>query len=629
MKALRAENILLNPATSPLPLDLLETTDSSTSGPVSEEIQSENRVRDILVGVSEPDPKLSTLEVHSITDKKWGEASRKLKAVVRFFQDPNPLRTVQEHADKEEVSIATFYRWIAVFRAARGQIHGFIRSYRLSKERLDPEVEGIIQEGIDKLYHKAERPSQTDTFDWIELRCNERNLESPSRSTVRNRILAIAAETSTRARYGKRTAEEMFGMYKSGFIVDGGPLAVVQMDHTRLDVHVLSEELRLLIGRPWITVAFDVFTRMVVGIHIGLDDPSSLTTGQCLAHAILPKQAYMDSLGVEGEWPCQGIPKLVHADNAMDLRGEMIQRACEMYGMEVQWRIVGRPETGGHIERFMRTLSEAIHRIPGTTFSNPKDRGEYPSETKACITLRELEQYIVTWITGIYHQKPHRGIDSQAPIQRWKEWFRSRSAELGMEAPEVPYNHLQIRMNLLPMAHRSIQAEGIALFGTFYYHDLLRTYIGHTSSGDMAKAGKYLIRYDPRDISAIYLWMPECSEYLRVPWKDMTLRPCSVWEFRRERLRRKHLNEASVDRERIATSRKKLEGISAKAVQLTTKEKRAQERARLHAKNNIHTLIPMQAAPSGSPPIDVCTLTPQEINKTVFEPQDLLPFDID
>lgn len=427
MKASRSQNLLLNPANSPLPLDLLEITNTSASGSAEVELQSENRLRHILIGVSEPDPKLSALEVHAITNEKWGVAHRKLKAVVRFLQDPNPLRTIQDHADKEGVSVATFYRWIAIFRSARGQIHGFIRTYRKVKERLDPEVEGLIQEGIRKLYLKAERPSQLDTFNWIELRCHERNLDAPSRSTVRNRILAVEAETSTRTRYGKRKAEEIFGMYRSGFLVEGGPLAVVQMDHTRLNVHVLSEDLRLLIGRPWITVAFDVFTRMVVGIYIGLDDPSSLTTGQCLAHAILPKQAYLDSLEIEGEWPCQGIPKLAHADNGMDLRGEMIQRACELYGMEIQWRMVGRPETGGHIERFMRTLSGAIHRIPGTTFSNSKDRGAYPSEAKACMTLRELEQYIVIWIIGIYHQKPHRGIGSQAPVQKWKEWFRSEA----------------------------------------------------------------------------------------------------------------------------------------------------------------------------------------------------------
>ena len=38
------------------------------------------------------------------------------------------------------------------------------------------------------------------------------------------------------------------------------PLAVVQIDHTLLDIIVLDEEMRLPIGRPWLTLAIDVLT---------------------------------------------------------------------------------------------------------------------------------------------------------------------------------------------------------------------------------------------------------------------------------------------------------------------------------------------------------------------------------
>lgn len=42
-------------------------------------------------------------------------------------------------------------------------------------------------------------------------------------------------------------------------------LDVVQIDHTRVDAIVVDETHRLPIGRPWLTLAVDVATRVVVG----------------------------------------------------------------------------------------------------------------------------------------------------------------------------------------------------------------------------------------------------------------------------------------------------------------------------------------------------------------------------
>ncbi|WP_044615413.1 hypothetical protein [Gynuella sunshinyii] len=70
----------------------------------------------------------------------------------------------------------------------------------------------------------------------------------------------------------------------------------------------------------WITLAFDVFSRMVTDFYVSFDPPSALLTGLCLAQSILPKEKYLARFNVKGEWPvwghagsgacrqCQGIP---------------------------------------------------------------------------------------------------------------------------------------------------------------------------------------------------------------------------------------------------------------------------------------------------------------------------------
>jgi putative transposase len=59
-------------------------------------------------------------------------------------------------------------------------------------------------------------------------------------------------------------------------------LEVVQIDHTPVDVIVVDEAHRLPIGGPWLTLAIDVATRVVVGFYVSLEAPSSTSVALCL-----------------------------------------------------------------------------------------------------------------------------------------------------------------------------------------------------------------------------------------------------------------------------------------------------------------------------------------------------------
>jgi hypothetical protein len=63
---------------------------------------------------------------------------------------------------------------------------------------------------------------------------------------------------------------------------------------------------------------------MVVGFCISLDPPGAFSTGLCIAHAVLPKEAWLEHRGVLGKWPCWGFPSRIHLDNAKQFHGEML-----------------------------------------------------------------------------------------------------------------------------------------------------------------------------------------------------------------------------------------------------------------------------------------------------------------
>ena len=60
-----------------------------------------------------------------------------------------------------------------------------------------------------------------------------------------------------------------------GTLSTARPLEIVQIDHTKADIFVVDEKSRKPIGRPWLTLAMDVFSRMVTGFYLMTCSPLS------------------------------------------------------------------------------------------------------------------------------------------------------------------------------------------------------------------------------------------------------------------------------------------------------------------------------------------------------------------
>ena len=159
------------------------------------------------------------------------------------------------------------------------------------------------------------------------------------------------------ARLADRKYRNTDGMFPAGKY----PLDFVQIDHTPMDIIVVDEVYGKPIGRPYLTIGIDVYSRMITGFFISLDEPSYFSVAQCLTQSILPKEKYLRSLEIPGSWNLWGIPKTIGLDNASEFRGKDLQRACEYHGIEINWRPVARPQFGGHIERLIGTTMGEVH----------------------------------------------------------------------------------------------------------------------------------------------------------------------------------------------------------------------------------------------------------------------------
>ena len=63
------------------------------------------------------------------------------------------------------------------------------------------------------------------------------------------------------------------------------------------------------------------------------------------------------------------------------------------------------------MERFFRTIKDQFcNTIPGFTFGSPSERGDYPSQERACMTLSQFREAFAMWLIA-YHDTKHSSLN--------------------------------------------------------------------------------------------------------------------------------------------------------------------------------------------------------------------------
>lgn len=332
-------------------------------------------------------------------------------------------------------------------------------------------------------------------------------LKRPSRSTIYRWLDDLQQDLVDASREGAEVARVKYRA-AIGSVKVGGVLERIEIDHTPLDLIVIDGLTNLTWGRPWLTMAIDSYSRMVVGFYISFNAPSSHGVLQCLRRAILPKDEWLARFpDIKGQWPAYGIPELIAVDNGTDLHSDALQAACLEMGIQILFCGSKTPQHKGAIERFFRTMNMGlIHRLPGTVFSNVDARGDYPAEDKAAIDMETLVHLLTKWVVDIYNVSPHRGIGAR-PLDRWLESADRRIIEL----PVYP-QQLEVITGI--PAKRTLFHYGIELEGMQYNSDQLQSI--RRRSGENRPV---MLKYYEDGVSYIHVFDPYAKEYIRVPAK--------------------------------------------------------------------------------------------------------------
>jgi putative transposase len=460
-------------------------------------------------------------EIESATDVNWSTAVERERLIASLSKTDRVRRAdVDAVARCLSLSRAMVYRLLARYRQAPrtsslladapGRKHGSFA--------LDDRVEAVVARSIKTFFLSRERPSVTALHRVICAECRKLELKAPSYTAVRARTRATDLKELVQHRVGSKAARDRFRPVSGKGLRPTRPLELFQIDHTLVDVIVVDEIDRRPIGRPWLTLVIDVATRMIAGYYLSFDHPSSTSVALALSRAVLPKETYLRNLGVIAEWPVSGLPEVVHLDNAKEFHARALERGCQEHGIRLEYRPPLRPHFGGHIERLIGSMMKAMRLLPGTTFTSAKERGEYDSEGNAVMTIRELEQWFAMQVTGAYHVGFHRGLGAR-PVDAWMHALDSTHASHPAD-PERFY------IDFLPFERRLIRRDGIQMFRIHYWDNALSVLTGRSEQ-------KFLIRYDPRDLSKVFVkGAGDDNGYLAVSYRDLKHPPVTLMEQR-------------------------------------------------------------------------------------------------
>jgi putative transposase len=416
------------------------------------------------------------------------------------------------------VSGRTVWRWMKRYKQC-GDITAFLDAppgVRQGRHSLDPEVDAIIHFAVSQKLCLSGNCSVRAVYNTIESDCTAIGRAVPARSTVLDRIKALKADPDKLpANIAGRAGERKRLVRGSAEAVRA--LQRVEIDHTLVDTHVVDAVDGGPLGRPWLTIAIDVATRVVLGFTLTLEHPSRLSVALCVRHAVFPKESWLQSLGAAGPWPMFGRMELIYTDNGAEFRSLSFRLGCRRQGIQYAYRPVRTPRYGGTVERLIGTFMRRMRLIPGNTYNEILETRTPHAAQQAVLTLDDLDRWFCNEVTA-YHNERHRTLGISPAIA----WERAWQSENGLVLPRYPADSQAFFIDLLPHQSRVITREGINLYGLRYHCLELEPYV-HPEM-------RRIVRIDPRDVSSVFLERPE-GGHLRVPWINQNWPRLSLWEW--------------------------------------------------------------------------------------------------
>jgi putative transposase len=399
------------------------------------------------------------------------------------------------------------------------------------KSRLSAKILSRLEQTVQELYLTNQRVSKIAVY---EKMCKDaekaefRNEIPPSRATVYRHIDTVSPGETLLNRLGQQAFDAKFGLTGGQFQDGKYPLQTVEIDWTKLDLIAVDEETGRPLGRPYLLIGIDAYSRCIWAYYLSFDRPDAESVGLLVNMGALKKDDLLKKYQLDPfVWP-YGIPDQVQSDNGLELIAESVEIGYSIHNIIPVRRPVMKPRYGPHVERLVQTINtKLIERLHGKTFNSIAERrkGQYEPERFAEITLPQLNRLILQFIKE-YHENWHSSL-RMAPLEKWTQGIEST-----LHSPREPVDPARFRLDFLPLVRegRGIQNDGIHIDEICYRSkDLFQL-----PRENQGRPIKYRVKRNPQDLR--FVWLINDREgnmnYLELRADDRIDRAISLREWR-------------------------------------------------------------------------------------------------
>jgi putative transposase len=455
-----------------------------------ERLVQENRIVGLRVDAPVDIPPEAKKRFEQADQSAYAEANRRLE-VVRAYMSSN---SVPEHINIPE---RTARLWATQYRSALEAFGiGYVgllprRTRGNTMAKLPPAAQTLMDEFIENEYETLKQKNKYIVYASFLRACEERGIPPASYKTFIKRLKLRPHHQQVLKRKGTKAAyqyKEFYWELKPTTPRHGErPFHIAHIDHTELDVELICSVTGQNLGRPWLTILMDAFSRRILAVYLTLDPPSYRSCMMVIRECVRRFNR---------------LPQVVVVDGGLDFSSTYFETLLARYECTKKTRPPAQSRFGSVGERFFGTTdTRFIHNLQGNTqiMRNVRQvtKSNSPRE-QAIWTLEKLYQYLLEWVYEVYDTIEHPTL-----FQSPRDAYAIGILNAGEHTQKlIPYNS-DFLMFTLPTTSKGTAkvqpGRGVKIKNIYYWSDAFRD--------PTIESNQVQVRYDPFDSSLAYAYV--------------------------------------------------------------------------------------------------------------------------
>jgi putative transposase len=414
-------------------------------------------------------------------------ASQRLSAILAYLR-----------GESVSVTKRTVQNWLRSYREAEraydcGSLGLLDKSARRGNRvpRVDEASKQLLETFLRTHYATPQAKRRSAVYALYRDECTKQHLSPVSQATFYRECALFTTPQVTAARHGKRAAypdqPRFFSLDQTTPRHGERPFAVAHLDHTELDILLVSSITGKPLARPYATFLTDAYSRRLLAVHVSYEPPSYRSVMMAFRLCVqrygrLPQEIVVD-----------------HGPEFGSVYFEALLSQCFVTKIN---RPPQQPHFGSVIERiFGTTTSEFLNQLRGNTQASKVPRQmtrEVDPKRLAIWTLERFAARLTEYVYEVYDVMEHPAL-FMSPREAYAQGMELAGARSHRVIAYSEAFLMQTRPTTRTGKAKIYRGRGITVNGLQYWHERMQ-------ASDIA--GQTVpVRFEPYDMGVTYAYI--------------------------------------------------------------------------------------------------------------------------